>query len=158
MIQKSRDNKKFRLSVSPLFSLPLQMQLLNLPYELIVQIASNLDPRDIKSFTTVNSRLYQCSLKESLWYDLVRLNNIHYIHPDITYKALYLSGEIPQMCYHIKNLHISDQKIERLWSYINQHYNPKKPEVFCLHSSCKFIGAYTVSIALSCQLTCSRHH
>lgn len=113
-----------------------------LAYELITQIASRLDHIDVLPFMKASPRLYSYSLNDSFWLDLCRMNQIRYIHPDITYRTLYLSGDIPRMCQHVKYFEITEQKKESLWSFINKNYQSNKPLFFCLHSPCNFIGMY----------------
>lgn len=124
------------------------MPLQQFPYELITQVISNLDGKDVISFTQCNSYFYKRGQEESFWHDLCNLNGIHYCHPDITWKQLYCSDKLSKMCPHIShailNPSILEQKKRLLWNSFSSVANgcdsASKNYILCLHPSCNYFG------------------
>lgn len=116
------------------------MQLQNFPLELLLQVLSNLDYKDILSFVQCNSALYNRSLQDSFWFDLCRLHGIHYRHPDSGWRELYQSNHLDKLCPHLNQslFAVIPEKKQLLWntrSLVNaENY------MLCLHPSCTYFG------------------
>lgn len=119
------------------------MSLEQLPYELLVQVISNLSIKDVYSFIQCNSYLYQQGTQDSFWHNLCNLNKINYKHPEITWRQLYGSNNLSKMCCHINHSMLDSallqEKKELLWTSLQQHTND---HVLCLHRSCNYFGKW----------------
>ncbi|KAI7888033.1 uncharacterized protein EV154DRAFT_519026 [Mucor mucedo] len=115
----------------------------DLPQELISQVISNLNKRDILSFLQCHASSYYRSLYDSFWFDLCRLHGIRYCHPDISWKDLFCSDQVSSMCPHLNtnlfNTRFIREKKQLLWSSFDQRTEAKDREL-CLHPSCDFLG------------------
>lgn len=114
------------------------MQLVNFPLEIIDKITSNLNKRDVISFTRCNSYFYHRAQYSSYWKTLCELNRINYCHPEISWKELFCSGDLPNMCTHISSKMLNSSFIKEKKQLIWSHSN--KNDIVCLDSSCGFIG------------------
>jgi hypothetical protein len=113
------------------------MQLLDLPYELLVQVISNLNSKQVQSLVQCNTKLHHYALQDYFWFDLCRLKGINYCHPDTTWKQLYNSGDLSSMCPHLSHSMCKSlsKKKQQLWSH---SFNGN--DILCLHPSCDYIG------------------
>lgn len=115
----------------------------DLPQELISQVISNLNKRDILSFLQCHASSYYRSLHDSFWFDLCRLHGIRYCHPDISWKDLFCSDQVSSMCPHLNtnlfNTRFIREKKQLLWFSFDQRTEAKDREL-CLHPSCDFLG------------------
>ncbi|KAI8639764.1 hypothetical protein BD408DRAFT_349332 [Parasitella parasitica] len=115
------------------------MQLQDFPFEILLQVLSSLNYKDISSFVQCNTALYNRSMQESFWFDLCRLHGIRYCHPDSSWKKLYQSNELSKMCPHLnKSLFKAlPKKKKLLWT----RNVPKTGNyVMCLHHSCNYLA------------------
>lgn len=128
------------------------MQLQEFPFELLLQVLSNLNYKDILSFVQCSTTLYNRSMQRSFWFDLCRLHGIHYRHPDSTWKELYQSNELTKMCPHL-NQSLFDAlpgKKQLLWT---RPFSKTGNHILCLHPSCDYFGKYLETTSLS-ELKC----
>lgn len=119
------------------FSLHHNMQLLDLPNELLLQVISNLSRKQTQSLVRCSARLYRYALDDYFWFDLCRLKGINYCHPDLTWKQLYNSGDLSTMCPHLSHSICKYLSVKRqqLWSH---SFNGN--DILCLHPSCDYLG------------------
>lgn len=115
------------------------------PHEIITKVISNLNGKDIQSFIQCHSSFYSRSQQDSFWFDLCRLNGIRYCHPDISWKELFCSDQVSEMCPHLNinllNACFIQEKKRLLWSSFSQK-SEAKDHVLCLHPSCDFFGKF----------------
>lgn len=115
------------------------------PQELIAKVISNLNGKDILSFLQCHSSFYNRSLHDSFWFDLCRLNGVHYCFPGISWKDLFCSGQISGMCPHLNtnlfNTRFVREKKRLLWSSFSQKTG-MKDHIVCMHPSCDFSGKF----------------
>lgn len=115
------------------------MLLDRLPHELQLQVISDLDNQDLQTLLQSNANLLAKSKQDTFWKDLCTLKGISYHHPDVAWKELYQSGSVNTMCPHLRLRGIQDKKKEQFWSLLDQK-NMDSSLMFCLHSSCEFLG------------------
>ncbi|KAL9549548.1 hypothetical protein MBANPS3_005154 [Mucor bainieri] len=116
------------------------MRLQDFPFELLLQVLSNLSYKDIVSFVQCNSALYNRSMQDSFWFDLCRLHGIHYRHPESSWRELYQSDNLSKMCPHL-NESLFDaipQKKQLLWN--TRSLSEAGNYMLCLHPSCSYFG------------------
>ncbi|KAG2228978.1 hypothetical protein INT48_008691 [Thamnidium elegans] len=106
--------------------------------EIIDKISSALNSKDILCFIQSSSALYYRAQHPSFWKHLCELNGINYCHPNVTWKELFCSGELSNMCPHL-NTNMLDSsfiqsKKQLIWSHL------KNNQIVCLDSSCDFFG------------------
>lgn len=124
------------------------MPLQQFPYELITQVISNLEGKDVLTFTQCNSYFYQRGREDAFWHDLCSLNGIHYRHPDINWKQLYCSDKLSKMCPHLShailNTSTLQEKKQLLWNSFSSVANncdaAVRNYILCLHPSCNYFG------------------
>jgi len=116
------------------------MQLQEFPFELLLQILSNLCYKDIVSFVQCSSALYNRSMQDSFWFDLCRLHGIHYRHPDSSWRELYQSNHLAKMCPHLSEslFDAIPEKKQLLWN--TRSLSDVGNYMFCLHPSCTYFG------------------
>lgn len=115
------------------------------PQEIIIQIISNLNGKDIQSFVQCHSSIFKRSHYESFWFELCKLNGIGYCHPDISWKELFCSDQLSEMCPHLNsnllNTGLLQEKKKLLWFIFNQK-SMTKDYVLCLHPLCDFTSKF----------------
>ncbi|CAO3698981.1 unnamed protein product [Rhizopus stolonifer] len=112
-----------------------------LPHELQLQVISDLDNQDLQTLLQSNGNLLTKSKQDTFWKDLCTLKGISYHHPDVAWKELYQSGSVNTMCPHLRLRGIQDKKKEQFWYLLDQK-SMDSSLMFCLHSSCEFLGKY----------------
>lgn len=130
----------FFLSSSLSFSLTMK----DFPMEIIDKISSTLNGQDIVCFIQSNSALYYRAQHPLFWKHLCELNGINYCHPYVTWKGLFRSGELPNMCPHLNTSMLDSSFIQAkkqlVWSQL------KNNRVVCLDSACNFFGKLHIHI------------
>ena len=123
------------------------MQLQEFPFELLLQVLSHLNYKDVLSFVQCNTTLYNRSMQESFWFDLCRLHGIHYNHPDSSWKELYQSNELTKMCPHLDQslFDALSGKKQLLWT---RPFSKTGNYSLCLHPSCDYFGKRLVITSL----------
>jgi hypothetical protein len=123
------------------------MSLLDLPYEIIIQIIANVDDhKSIQHLLQANRKLHYTSQQDYFYSDLCKQRSIHYHHPDMTWKQLFFSGELKHMCPHLypQRLYADLQKKrELLWRRMDQEFQKQDycPNyVMCLEERCNYFG------------------
>lgn len=116
------------------------MQLQDFPFELLLQVLSNLSYKDIVSFAQCSSVLYSRSMQDSFWFDLCRLHGIRYRRPDSSWRELYQSNHLAKMCPHLNEtlFDVITEKKHLLWN--TRSLSDVGNYMLCLHPSCSYFG------------------
>ncbi|KAI8884247.1 hypothetical protein K501DRAFT_182662 [Backusella circina FSU 941] len=119
------------------------MNILELPYELICNIISFLNVESVESFVQINRRLYDISKDDLFWAGLCRAQGIQYCLPESTWKSLFSSGNLFNMCSHMspRELYSSiPENKELLWTNIHEYLKDRDHSIqsysMCLHKNC----------------------
>ncbi|KAI8888567.1 hypothetical protein K501DRAFT_282674 [Backusella circina FSU 941] len=102
------------------------------------------DRKSIQYLLQTNTKLYYTSQQDYFYSDLCKQSGIHYHHPDMTWKQLFFSGELKQMCPHLypHRLYADlDRKRDLLWRRMNQEFQKEDncPNyIMCLEERCHY--------------------
>lgn len=125
------------------------MNILELPYELICNIISFLDPESVEAFVQINQHLYDLSKNDLFWASLCRAQGIQYCHPESTWKGLFSSGDLSNICTHMNPREIYSsipKKKELLWTNISEYLKDRdsitRSYSMCLHKNCNHYGMF----------------
>ncbi|KAK9729549.1 hypothetical protein K7432_000230 [Basidiobolus ranarum] len=126
--------------------------LLSLPYEVLVNILSNLTLSDLLNCTLVCKNLYQVSTEDSIWFRLCFLQkNINFKLPQMTWKELFVT-ELNDICTHLSlfNRKCLEKKILQYVSLVDiysqlscssDECTEGVPDLWlCANDNCQFLG------------------
>ncbi|EIE76665.1 hypothetical protein RO3G_01369 [Rhizopus delemar RA 99-880] len=104
--------------------------------------------------------LFECSLdiylkskQDDFWKDLCKSRGIAYRDPRFSWRELYQSGNINDMCPHLGNYLFDcvDEKKRQFWSFADHPRTNHYPAiVLCLHPACQFFGEKDLSLINHC--------
>lgn len=161
---------RFLLNFNP----PNQAAMVNdhlssLPPELLLQIARNLDGRDVVNLSLASRYLRNLDSEELLWrYLCFEKLGVNFKDPDNSWRHLYFSCRPDEICRHLCDIdsRSTDERMERYRSVFNQEYikcgDPEcmvgMPNLWiCLKEGCSSIGMIYIYIMLFCNCLAGLH-
>ncbi|RUS15852.1 hypothetical protein BC937DRAFT_91898 [Endogone sp. FLAS-F59071] len=144
--------RRFWLNLNPSNRAMMNDRLSALPPEILLQIARNLDGRDVINLSLASRYLRNLDSDELLWrYLCFKDHGVNFRDPDHSWKHLYFSCHLGEICRHLCDIdsRTTDERMERYRSVFNQEYikcgDPEcvvgMPNLWiCLKEGCSSIG------------------